>query len=121
MATLALYALLTTAVYYLLAKAMITQWLWSKYPAWLDYYTSCAACSGFLYGGVVALTLGWPLDLPFLGLDGRSWLTPWVVGMGSMVWTPIIASMQIQGLLNLGVADPRNDQAQHSEAAASHA
>lgn len=109
MATLALYALLTTAVYYLLAKAMITRWLWSKYPAWLDYYTSCAACSGFLYGVIVALGLGCTFDLTFLGLPGRSWLTPMLVGLGSMVWTPITANWQIQALLNLGVEDPRSD------------
>lgn len=117
MATLALYALLTTAVYYLLAKAMITRWLWSKYPVWLDYYTSCAACSGFLYGVLVALVLGWPLDLPFLGLDGRAWWTPMLVGLGSMVWTPIIASWQIHGLISLGMVDPSSDLAQQSPAA----
>jgi hypothetical protein len=110
--TLALYALLTTAAYYLLAKAMITRWLWSKYPAWLDYYTSCAACSGFLYGVVVALVLGWPLKLTFLGLDGRAWFAPVLVGLGSMVWTPIIANMQIHSLINLGVPDPSSDPAQ---------
>lgn len=103
MATLFLYGLLTTATYYLLAKAMITHAIWSRYPAWLDYYTSCAACSGFLYGGVVALVLGWSLDLPFLGLDGRWWLTPIIVGLGSMVWTPILANAQVQALLQLGV------------------
>lgn len=111
MTSLALYALLSTALYYLFARAMITKSLWSRYPAWLDYYTSCAACSGFLYGGTVALAIGWTQDLPFLGLEGRFWATPIVVGLGSMVWTPVLAEIHIRALLQLGVADPRGDTA----------
>lgn len=108
MQTLVLYCLLTTAFYYLFARAMITKFLWSRYPAWLDYYTTCAACSGLLYGVVVALVIGLPFDLPFLGLSGRSWLTIPVVGLGSMVWTPMIANVHVRALLELGVADPRS-------------
>ena len=111
MTTLALYALLSTALYYLFSRAMITKSLWSRYPAWLDYYTSCAACSGFLYGGTVALAIGWTQDLPFLGLSGQFWATPIVVGFGSLVWTPILADFHIRALLQLGVADPRGDTA----------
>lgn len=107
MATLALYALLTTATYYLLARAMVTRALWSKYPPWLDYYTSCAACSGFLYGLIVSVTVGRALDLPLLGLDPDAWFTPLAAGLGSMVWTPVVADAQIQALLRLGVGDPR--------------
>jgi hypothetical protein len=105
--TLLLYALLTTAAYYLAYRAMITQFLWRRYPPWLDYYLGCAACSGFLYGGVCALAIGWTQDLPFLGLEGRSWLTPIVSGLGSMIWTPILADLHIRALLQLGVADRR--------------
>lgn len=109
MMTIVLYALLTTALYYLFSRAMITKSLWSRYPAWLDYYTACAACSGFLYGGVVALAIGWTQDLSFLGLSGRFWATPIVVGLGSLVWTPILADFHIRALLQLGVADPRGE------------
>lgn len=111
METLLLYALLTTAVYYLLAKAMITRWLWSRYPAWLDYYTSCAACSGFLYGGVIAFAIGWPLNLSLLGIPGRSWIAPTIAAFGSLVWTPILANLHIQALLALGIGDPSADDA----------
>jgi hypothetical protein len=107
--TLILYMLLTTAQFYLLSRAMITKSLWSRYPAWLDYYTSCAACSGFLYGGAVALAIGWTQDLPFLGLSGRFWVTPIIVGLGSMVWTPIMGDFHVRALLQLGVAGPRSD------------
>jgi hypothetical protein len=97
-----LYPLLTTAAYYLLSRAVITRWLWSRYPTWLDHYTMCAACSGFLYGVAVACAIGWTQDLPFLGLDGRFWLTPVVVGLGSIVWTPILADVHVRALLQLG-------------------
>ena len=107
MSTLILYMLLTSALYYLLARAMITRWLWSKYPPWLDYYTTCAACSGFLYGVLCAVAIGWTQDLPLLGLPGRSVLTLAISGLGSMVWTPVIANLQINALYQLGVADPR--------------
>lgn len=107
MSTLILYMFLTSAAYYLGARAMITRWLWSKYPSWLDYYMTCAACSGFLYGVLCALAVGWTQDLALLGLSGRSVLTLAVSGVGSMVWTPIIANLQINALYQLGVADPR--------------
>jgi hypothetical protein len=109
MTTLLLYAITTTALYYLFARAMITKPLWSRYPRWLDYYTMCAACSGFLYGVVVALAIGWTQDLPFLGLDGRFWATPVLVGLGSLVWTPIMGDFHMRALLQLGVPDPKVD------------
>jgi len=102
-----LYALLTAAMYYLLARAMITKPLWSRYPRWLDYYTMCAACSGLLYGVVVALAIGWTQDLPFVGMPGRYWLTPPLVGLCSMIWTPILASLHVGALVQLGVEDPK--------------
>ncbi len=107
--TLILYALLTTALYYLFARAMITKPLWSRYPRWLDYYTMCAACSGFLYGIAVAFAIGWTQDLPFLGLSGRFLGTPIVVGLGSLVWTPILGDFHVRALLQLGVPDPKVD------------
>ena len=105
--SLVLYSLLTTALYYLFARAMITKPLWSRYPGWLDYYTTCAACSGFLYGVTVAFAIGWTQDLPFLGLSGRFWMTPIAVGLGSLVWTPILGDFHVRALFQLGVADPR--------------
>jgi hypothetical protein len=104
--TILLYPLLTVAVYYLLSRAVITRWLWSRYPGWLDRYTLCAACSGFAYGVAVALAIGWTQDLPFLGLSGRFWVTPVVVGLGSIVWTPILGDFHVRALQNLGISDP---------------
>ena len=106
MMSLTLYALLCTATYYLLARAMITHWLWSRYPAWLDYYFTCAACSGFLYG-LIAGAIGGQLGLSFLGLPGPAWYTPIVTALCSMIWTPVLADLHINALLRLGVPDAR--------------
>jgi hypothetical protein len=100
-----LYCLLTTAAYYLMARALVTQWLWSRYPPALDRFFWCAACSGFWYGLAVAFAIGWWRDLPFLGLPGRFWLTPIAVGLGSIVWTPLLAKKHVEALLYLGESD----------------
>jgi hypothetical protein len=36
---------------------------------------------------------------------------PIVVGLGSLVWTPILGEIHIRALLQLGVADPRGETA----------
>lgn len=101
MNTLIIYVLLTTAIYYLMSRALITKFLWSRYPNILDQYFLCAACSGFLYGGAVALAIGWTQDLPFLGLPGQFWVTPIIVGLCSMVWTPILGRLHVRSMIKL--------------------
>jgi hypothetical protein len=113
--TIILYPLLTVAFYYLLSRAMITRFLWSRYPKWLDYYTLCAACSGFLYGIAVAFAIGWYRDMSFLGLPGRWWGTPLVVGLSSLVWTPVVARWHIQSLLDVSGTDGRADAAEEGD------
>lgn len=108
-ATPVLYSLLTVAAYYLFSRAMITSFLWKRYPSWLNYYTWCAACSGTLYGVVAALAVGWTRDLPFFGLPGRFWPTPVLVGLSSMIWTPILANAHITALVRLGIASTQAD------------
>jgi hypothetical protein len=115
MTTFVLYASLCTAAHYLLARAMITQFLWNRYPERVDRFFLCAACSGFWYG-LIAGAIGGRLKLSFLGLDGQAWYTPPVVALCAMVWTPILADLQITALLRLGVPDPRLPQdAKYSE------
>ena len=96
--TAALYPILTTCMYYLGSRALLTEAIWSRYPKWLDALTLCAACSGFWYGMIVAFGLGWYLDVPFLMLPGRLWCTPIVVGLFSIVTTPILAERHIRAL-----------------------
>lgn len=100
--TLVLYAFLTTAMYYLGARAVVTSWLWSRYPGWLDKFMLCSACSGFWYGIGVA-GIGWALNLEFLSLPGRHWLTVVAVGLCSMIWTPIFARWHIDAIASTAV------------------
>lgn len=93
-----LYALLSTAAYFLGSRATITRPIWSRYPKRLDAFMLCAACSGFWYGVAAALGIGWYLDVPFLVLPGRFWLTPCVVGLCSLVFTPWLASKHLAAL-----------------------
>jgi hypothetical protein len=102
---LVLYVTLSAAAYYLVARAKITEALWSRYPPALEYWALCAACSGFAYGVVAALVVGRPLGLDFLGLDGRTWYTPLAAGLASMVWTPVLARAMVIGWMDLAGDD----------------
>lgn len=100
MKTLALYVFLTSASYFLGSRATITEFLWSRYPPIVDRFMLCAACAGTWYGFACG-SIGWWLDLPFLGLDGRHWFTVVAVGAGAMVWTPILSVWHIAALERL--------------------
>jgi hypothetical protein len=100
-----LYVTLSTAAYYLASRAKITSWLWSRYPARVEYFALCAACSGLWYGAAAALAIGRPLDLPLLGLPADLWLTPIVAGAVCMVWTPIVAAIMVRAWMDLMETD----------------
>lgn len=95
MTAIVLYPLLTASLYYLLVRAEITRPLWRHYPARVDRFMACAACSGFWYGLAVAAVLGRHLHLPFGQLDAMSPLTPIVVAFCSVIWTPVIAWLHL--------------------------
>lgn len=104
MDTILIYALITSAAFYLGSRATITTWLWSRYPPRLASFMDCAACSGFWYG----LLLGNVAHLLHFGAVGllrdSEWYSPFVVALCSMVWTPIIAGYMQLGFANLGSA-----------------
>jgi len=102
MMTLLLYTLLSSALFYLGSRALVTRWLWSRYPAWLVGFMDCAACTGFWYGFFAALTLGRHEGLAVLGLAADAWLTPPIVGLCTLVLTPIGAGLMQRGLDSLG-------------------
>lgn len=110
MTGIVLYPLLTVALYYLGSRALITQWLWSRYPPRLDAFFLCAACSGFWYGAAVAALLGLGLDVPFLGLAGGAWSTIPIVATCSIVWTPLLASALVRALADLSPGDDHADR-----------
>lgn len=96
--TIFMLPLVTVALFYLGARAQITSFLWSRYPARLDHFMSCAACSGFWYG-LGGGAIGYACDVPFLGST-----SPWAIGIAgtmSIVWTPVIAAKMERALVDL--------------------
>jgi len=107
MEVILVYALLTSAAFYLGSRALITRALWSRYPRWLATFMDCAACTGFWYG----FAAGWLLhdSLPLLpGVSIRIPFFPILTGLCSIVWTPIVAGLMQAGFERLGsaVEDP---------------
>jgi hypothetical protein len=104
-----LFSLLSASLFYLGSRALITRRLWSLYPPRLAAFMDCSACTGFWWGLVIAVTVGRSYDLAYIGLSGLSWLTPVVVGLCSIVLTPIAAGLMQAGLDKLGTIAPEED------------
>lgn len=96
-----LIALLSAALFYLGSRALITRWLWSRYPPRFATFMDCSACTGFWYGFLIAHILG-HASVSYLGIDLRLWWAPIVVGLCSIVLTPITAGLMQRGLDALG-------------------
>lgn len=101
-------ATLTTAFYYLTARAAITRPIWSRYPRFLDELIGCAACSGFWAG----IGFGWAAERFHVELDvfgatasNPSWLYLGVCAVVGMIWTPILAYAHTYAWSALGADD----------------
>jgi hypothetical protein len=92
------------AFHYITYRAMVTKWLWSRYPSWLDALMSCAACSGFWIGGGLGL-LARARGYGLLGMEPSDWLLLPAAAAVTMVLAPITASIQISALTALSEDD----------------
>jgi hypothetical protein len=101
--TIVIYPLICAALYYLGAQALITSFLWGRYPPRLDKFMSCSACSGTWYGFLCG-ALGWWRNWSFVGLPGRDWLTILVIGLCSMIWTPLLANQHLNAMRQISGA-----------------
>lgn len=101
MTGLVLYPLLSAALYYLGSRATITSFVWCHYPPKFAKFMDCSACTGFWYG----LGLSIALQLEVLSLDVTRWYAPIVIGLCSLVWTPIVAQIMDSALYRLGSID----------------
>ena len=97
-----LFSLISAALFYLGNRALITRWLWSRYPSWLTHLTDCAACTGFWWGMLLSLTCGRRWQISYLGLDPSSYLTPVLTGLCSLTLTPMVAGFMQLGIDRLG-------------------
>lgn len=106
-----LHLVATTALFYLGSRAVITSWLWSRYPRWLATWADCAACSGTAYGAAVALAAKaagiWVLPVPW-GLPAVLVVAP---ALG-MIGTPLLAYLHQEALFGLGSAVQESSDAE---------
>lgn len=104
------YAALTTALFYLGSRAEITSFLWSRYPPWFAGFMDCSACTAFWWGAGIHMTIGQRYDVAYLGLDDHDLKTSILVGLCSLVVTPIVAGLMQQGFERVGSAvEPPNN------------
>lgn len=96
-----LLPLITTALWYLGSRALITQPIWSRYPIKLARFMDCAACAGFWWG-VIAYTI---MAISYKQVSYTLSYVP-VIGFSSMIWTPLIAYLHDQAMLRLGSVIP---------------
>ncbi len=102
MIVLILFSLISTALWYLGSRALVTRWLWSKYPKPLSEFMDCPACVGFWWG----LLLDWQVS-PHVGghaLGLPSWpiWTLILTGLCLLVTTPIVAGLMQRGFDSAG-------------------
>lgn len=90
MASLALLYVLAAASFYLGNRALITSWLWTRYPDWLDRQRSCPSCAGFW--DTIALGFAFQAAGADLLLPAEPW-APLVLGAAGIVLVPLLTGL----------------------------
>lgn len=107
-----IYSLLSSSLYYLGSRALITQPVWSMYPPRFAAFMDCAACTGFWWGVILSWTLGqiYGVRMFELGLDPVT--NTIVTGLAMITLNPIAAGLMQRGLDTLGTAFTTEDDDQ---------
>lgn len=106
---LAIYVLLSTAMYYLGSRALITEPIWKLYPSAFARFMDCAACTGFWWGLIWAVVVGQSFQVNVGPFPAQHVATPPLVGLCMLVLVPIAAAAMHRGLEILGVAVIEDD------------
>jgi hypothetical protein len=101
-----LFSLLSASAYYLGSRAIITRAIWSRYPTWLVGFMDCSGCTGFWWGAIIAAVSGTWAPTSYLGMPTNKPIVWPLVGLCSIVLTPIAAGAMQRGLDALGVLSP---------------
>lgn len=96
-----LFTMLSVALFYLGSRALITRFLWKRYPRPVAQLFDCAACVGFWWGGILSIVFS-GAHLTYLGLELDRPFTWPLVGLCSLVATPIGAWLMQYSLDYLG-------------------
>ncbi len=97
--TLLVFALASTALWYLGSRAVITQAIWSRYPPRFARFMDCPACTGFWWGVILTIINGNARLTNELVLDN-----PIVVGLCMIVLVAIFAGIMQRALWEAGSA-----------------
>jgi hypothetical protein len=92
------YAIVSTALWYLGSRALITQALWSRYPPRFARFMDCSACCGFWWGLIYSILDGGALDASL------STSHPIIVGLCMIVMVPLLAGLMQRALWEAGSA-----------------
>jgi hypothetical protein len=106
---LILYAILSTAMFYLGSRALITEGVWRYYPPRLARFMDCAACTGFWWGMIWHVVIGCPFELDITPIPPEPVAGPLVAGLCMLVLTPIVAALMQVALERLGTVVDDSD------------
>ncbi len=105
---LLLLGVLSASLHWILARAEITRFAWSRAPRWLDKLLRCPACSGWWLG----------LGLGLLGVhpvQQAGWVGGWFVefacpGLLAVWLTPVFEACLLWGLAHSAVQEAESMQ-----------
>jgi len=107
---LLLLGLFCAALHWLLARAEITRFAWSRAPRWLDKLLRCPACSGWWLG----TALGWTRWVTPVSVCSDSWLArageSASTGLLAIVLTPVLEALLLWGLERSAVREAEPEQ-----------
>lgn len=83
-----------TVFWYLFSQAELTRFIWSRYPAWLDSWASCPACSGTWFTSLAALVL----DFPVLGYAAHTAPALVLAGLWGCFFVPLASWLLVMSL-----------------------
>lgn len=108
-----IYPFITTALFLLGSRTEITRPLWSNYELILGRgfarFMDCPMCVGTWWGFISAFVFGTLKEYDFGPLPGTSPLTVIIVGLFSLVTTPIGAAIVTKSMEVVGQTVPSDD------------
>lgn len=107
---LTIFGLLLASIHWLVARAEITRWFWSRVPGPIDALLRCPACSGFWLGAGLS-----PIVHP---ISGSAWPQHLVLSclLGTFV-TPVFEAVMLWGLERSAVQETTTDDEEVTPAA----
>lgn len=101
---LGLLIVVPAALFFLGDRAVITRFIWSRYPAWLASLRRCAACSGFWDMLIFSVFLRYGLGVALPILPNSTWC-PLLLALCSIITTPLLAAAHERAMHQLAYGE----------------